>query len=286
MSERPDQTLTNEQIANWRSELEREQADAHWAEETVQWSAHRSLAVGQALLELLSASLDWRIPLKEFQTTFDKRTLSEWDIMVLKGLSGAMFLRTLVQGVPDQDQVDAKLRQALPLPHSPHDGVAKMAALVAFVDSLTASDAVADANVQAEHIPFVSSALKQLQERESWLVYYWSMRSVCERQRVYRKAHGTVAGDYLTFPVTRQRKEINQVVAAFGTKHVTSAYAGRLKVNYLVVIAPNRNKRSCNFETEINLDRMRDVFMYFSERAELAGDGSPAHLQGSCGRRG
>lgn len=190
---------TEDQIEMLKSEIEKASADEPWSQDTKSWYARRSPETIGALLNLLNNYLIGKIALKQFQVTFDKETRTTWDIMGLKGMSGAMFLNTLVKHIPDQAAVDAALKAALPKPTDPEEGRAKMEALVSFVDSWLVTGTVLKTHVQAARIPYFLSAWWQLQDRESWPVYYSSMRAVYERQGLWKPGNGSVTTDYFVF---------------------------------------------------------------------------------------
>jgi hypothetical protein len=150
--------LSEQQIENLKSEREKSNADENWAIETEKWYAARSTQTVEALLDLMQQYLEGRLQLKPFQVTFDKETRTTWDIMGLKGMSGAMFLNTLVKYIPDQVAVDTALKAALPRPTDPVAGRAKMEVLVSFVESWLADGKVLKTHVQAARIPFFLSA--------------------------------------------------------------------------------------------------------------------------------
>jgi len=157
--------LTGEQLAFWRQrEAERRQDAADLAHN--QQRDERRRAVRAEMLPFLADFLDERIGLKAFKDTFDKKTRKEWDVFGLKGMSGAMFLNTLVKHMPDQATVADQLRRVLPVPSEVTEGHARLQAFYDFLAEAVQRGDVSRSQVQ----PDVFLALKEDLGASAWEV--------------------------------------------------------------------------------------------------------------------
>lgn len=191
--------LTEDQLASWRSDLEAERADASWNQGTGEWRAKRSPEVLGALQAHLRAYLSGSFTLPEFQTRFDKKTRTKWDIFGLKGMSAAMFLNTLVKHMPDQGAVDATLKHSLPAPADNASAAQQMTAVIDLITAVQTSGAVAKKQVQAARAPYFLSAWWHIQDRDAWPIFYPSMRRVFERCHVWNPENQDLVESYLSF---------------------------------------------------------------------------------------
>lgn len=118
-----------------------------------------------------------RITLRELRDTFDRRTRTDWDVFGLKGLSGAMFLNTLVKHLPSHtDEITRLLVAAMTLPASEPDARARMRGLHDRLVELVDTGVVTARLVQATRVPFFVSAVWHVEHPDVWPAYYESMR--------------------------------------------------------------------------------------------------------------
>lgn len=190
---------SDDTVAIWRAELERVQKEPEWIEGDPNWITYRTPEVIGALQDFLQAYLAGEVSLRTLQITFDKNTRTIWNAFGLKGMSGAMFLNTLVKYMPDQQAVDEVLKHALPVPADEPEAREKMSRLVSLVDAATASGEVKKTHVQASRAAFFLSAWWHIQKREAWPVYYVSMRRMFERFGVWEPHQENIIDDYIRF---------------------------------------------------------------------------------------
>lgn len=194
--------LSEDQTSIWQVEYERVSADPAWTEGDPQWNMYRTPEVIGALRNHLRDFLAGEIDLHSFQSRFDKNTRTIWDVFGLKGMSGAMFLNTLVKHMPDKHAVEQTLRQVLPVPEDERAARTQLTQLVSLIDAETASGAVARTQVQSSRSPYFLSAWWHIQDRKTWPVYYVSMRRVFERHGVWKAQQTDVVEDYFDFRET------------------------------------------------------------------------------------
>ena len=192
-----DCTLSDVQVEEWRFLLQERQKDQEELAKDEKRDARRRVA-RQEMLELLQRFLREEMTLEQFRARFDSGTRNEWDIFGFKGMSGAMFLNTLVKHIPDAQAVAAQLRQVLPLPGSVQEGRQRMEQFYRYLTGLAHEGVVSKRQVQAARVPFFVSAWWHLQNLEQWPVYYGSGRRALERKRIF-EASGDPIPDYFHF---------------------------------------------------------------------------------------
>jgi hypothetical protein len=189
--------LTPEQIERWQTwESERQQDESHIARHRQRDSQRRHSQ--QEMLVLLKRFLDEEIGVEDLRTTFDKKTRTDWDQFGFKGMSGAMFLNTLVKHIPDTEMVAHHLCQVLPLPPDAATGRQRMQTFYNVLSDLTEAGQVTRRQVQAARIPFFVSGWWHLQATEEWPVFYTSGRQALEKDGLYQSGTDPVA-DYFAF---------------------------------------------------------------------------------------
>ena len=143
--------------------------------------AARDLRRHEVRAEMRSLFADFRegrVTLSELRDTYDRRTRADWNVFGLKGLSGAMFLNTLVKHLPQHsDEITRLLRAAMTLPASEPDARARMRGLHDRIVELVDTGAVAARNVQATRVPFFVSSTWHVEAPDDWPAYYESMRN-------------------------------------------------------------------------------------------------------------
>jgi len=188
--------LTDEQLAFWgQREAERRQdaADVTYNQQRDE----RRRAVRAEMLPFLDDFLGERIDLKTFKDTFDKKTRKEWDVFGLKGMSGAMFLNTLVKHMPDQALVAAQLRRVLPVPGEVTEGRARLQAFYHFLVEAVRRGDVSRVQIQPVRAMFFVSGWWHIQRPEEWPTYYISGRRALDSAGLVSDTGDPVA-DYFT----------------------------------------------------------------------------------------
>lgn len=189
--------LIDTQIEVWRSRLAERLADAadinynHDRDE-------RRHAVRAEMLPFLEDFLAGRISLKQFKDTFDRKTRKDWDVFGLKGMSGAMFLNTLVIHLPDQPAVTEQLRRVLPIPASVAEGRDRLQVFYDYLMNLTRTGVATRRQVQPVRAMFFVSSWWHLQSPESWPPHYISAQRALAADNLYADSGDPVA-DYFAF---------------------------------------------------------------------------------------
>ncbi|QRN94772.1 AAA family ATPase [Archangium violaceum] len=191
-------------LEQWKKRLEAMRADRAFMSEYDQRDGER-VKVREEIRSLIGDFLGERIELDRLRAVFDMRTRGEWDVFGLKGLSGAMFLNTLLKHLPAQSaDITARLRAVLPVPRSDADARARMQAfhdrLVEHIDM----GVTTRRNVQPSRVPFFVSAIWHQEAPETWPAYYESMRKRLAEEGLFEKTEDPVASYFRFVEVVRE----------------------------------------------------------------------------------
>ena len=189
--------LTDLQIERWRNLGSEADLDTKW----VAYHRERDLrreAVKEQIVTLLNRFLSDEISTEEFKTTFDLKTRKEWDVFGLKGMSGAMFLNTLVKHIPEQQVLSDRLRLVLTLPQHSEQGQQKMLEFIGYINNLIESNQITRRQIQPSRAPFFISAMWHMQSPEVWPIFYISARNALKKDGLYDPAEDSTE-DYFAF---------------------------------------------------------------------------------------
>ena len=117
----------------------------------------RRLQAQQGMTQLLEAFLKRAITLKEFNTTFQQKTQGAWNVFLMRGTSGGMFLNKLVKYV-DDDMLASHLRSSLRLPEDTREGQKHMQEFTCYFEQLITQQKAPRSQLQPARIPFLLSA--------------------------------------------------------------------------------------------------------------------------------
>jgi MoxR-like ATPase len=182
---------------SWEEQLAAYRKDEKYVAERAKLDEVRS-GVLPAMRESLRAFIAGETSVEEFRTEFDKRTRTEWKYFGLKGMSGAMFLNTLVKHLPDQELVAQQLKDVLNAPTDEDEARGRLREFQLFLDAQIEQGVVDKTQVQPSRAPFLVSGWWHVQAEEKWPIYYISARSVLKRYAGFKRT-GDVAEDYLAF---------------------------------------------------------------------------------------
>ncbi len=189
--------LTDLQIERWRNLGSEASLDTKWVAYHQERDSRR-MAVKEQIAMLLNRYLSDEISTEEFKATFDLKTRKEWDVFGLKGMSGAMFLNTLVKHIPDQQVLSEHLKVVLTLPQNPEQGQQKMSEFIGYINKLIEADQITRRQIQPSRAPFFISAMWHMQSPEQWPIFYISARNALEKDGLYSPAED-LAEDYFAF---------------------------------------------------------------------------------------
>lgn len=150
------------------------------------------------MLTVLGDFLSGSMSIEEFREIFHQRTSGDWDIFGFKGMSGAMFLNTLVKYIPDSEELAAILKSTLVVPVDKEDAERKMRHFFVYLDTLIQTGRLQKRFVQPARIPFFFSAWWHLQDPETWPIYYPIDRNLLEDEQVFSPTNDVIS-DYFTF---------------------------------------------------------------------------------------
>jgi hypothetical protein len=191
--------IDEDQAAAWKAELDAARTHGEWIQIQSDWDARRTPEVIAALRDHLERFLSGQISLKQFQADFDRKTRTQWDAFGLKGLSGAMFLNTLIKHMPDQQRVADVLKRTVTVPSNESDARSMLSGPNAEIESAVLAGDVKKSQVQSARANFFLSVWWHIQERELWPAYYVSMRRVLAQRGVWKPQQADFVEDYLSY---------------------------------------------------------------------------------------
>lgn len=189
--------LADLQIERWRNLSSEASSDLNWVAYYQEKDSRRRAVKGQIVM-LINRYLSEGITIEEFRATFHLKTGKEWDAFSLKGMSGAMFLNTLVKYIPDQEGLSEGLRSVLALPQSSEQGQQKMSEFIGYINNLIESNQITRRQIQPSRAPFFISAMWHMQSPDQWPIIYISARNALEADGLYSQSDNIVE-DYFAF---------------------------------------------------------------------------------------
>jgi hypothetical protein len=158
--------------------------------------------IEQDINPLLSGYLEGTIPLADFKSkvySINKRNSGLWGF---KGIKGQMFFNMVVNVADNPGECDQELKAAIAVPSSDQIAASRLKTFTSYVERL------GEQWVEAGHtrhgmpkvgsIPFFVSYFWQIQERETWPVYYTNSVQMMTDLNLWQPS-GELAEDYITF---------------------------------------------------------------------------------------
>ena len=163
-------------VEKWSKHLAAMRSDTAFVALMAERDARRQVVRGE-MHELFADLREGQCSLPEFREIFDKRTRKDWDVFGLKGMSGAMFVNTLVKHLSARDaEVSELVRAAVVVPDSEQEARSRMRALYGGLSAMIeAGDTTARA-VQVSRSVFFVSGIWHVERPDAWPAYYESMR--------------------------------------------------------------------------------------------------------------
>ncbi len=169
--------------------------------------------IEQDLKPLVTAYLASDLPLAEFKSTIDgiNKRHTHWGF---KGIKGQMFFNMVVNAA-SEEEVDQELKSAIAVPTSEQMASSRMRTFRAFVNRV-GEEWVAAGNSRhgtpkPGSIPFFLSYFWQVQDRDTWPVYYTNTVKVLTDTNLWQPSD-EMAEDYVRF------KQLHEELAALFTK--------------------------------------------------------------------
>lgn len=160
--------------------------------------------------EMLRDFLDGETALATFKREMDSECTSH-RLWGFSGFSGQMFFNMLVSsaGVEDDPELAALLREVLPAPESRESAADRIQQLEAHVERIQSGVEDARTAPNPGFIPYFLSYFWQLQEPDTYPIYYKSIRRALSDLAIWDPS-GDLAEDYLEF--WRLNEEIRDVL--------------------------------------------------------------------------
>ncbi len=201
-------------VEDWRERLAQARADSSYMAAFADNQERRKAAMPEiaALFDRFDAG---EVPVDELRYVFDTRTRTQWDVLGLKGLSGAMFLNQLVKHLPDhQEELATRLRALLSPPNNAADGKAKLEAFHSWLKGLIAEGVASGRSISPGRLPFFTSAVWHLRGATDWPIYYQSARDAIDEFTEFEFDRKDPVASYLAF-----RTEFARLQAELGCSH-------------------------------------------------------------------
>ncbi len=131
----------------------------------------RRLHVQEEMTQLLDDFLNRSITLKEFNAMFQQKTQGAWNVFLMRGTSGGMYLNKLVKYI-DDDTFTSHLRAGLRLPEDSREGLRHMQELTQYFERLITQQKGSRAHLQPARIPFLLSSWWHLQNSQHWPIFF------------------------------------------------------------------------------------------------------------------
>src|SRR5688500_3664797 len=148
---------TEQLLAELKLASQEAAADDAWVSKQQDVNKKRLIAQPE-IAQLLNDFLSGDLSTADFREDFQHKTINQWAVFGLKGLSGAMFLNKLVKHVPDQLGLTREVQRVLKVPTDKTDAKNKMDTFQAYLNDLIANKQVTKLQVQpARAMFFVSS---------------------------------------------------------------------------------------------------------------------------------
>ncbi|MCY1015603.1 AAA family ATPase [Pyxidicoccus sp. MSG2] len=197
--------LSDAVVGRWKQRLDAMRNDLAYMEAQADRDVARK-KVREEIRALFSAFRAGSVGLEALRSTFDVNTRNEWDVFGLKGLSGAMFLNTLVKHLPAYARdIEVRLRSVLPLPSSDEEARSRMMGFHDRLVELIAQGVTTRRAVQPTRTPFFVSAAWHMEAPEQWPIYYESMRTRLAEEGLFERSEDAV-DSYFRF--TAQVREL------------------------------------------------------------------------------
>ncbi|MCX5888424.1 MAG: hypothetical protein NTY36_03115 [Deltaproteobacteria bacterium] len=206
------------------------------------WDQERVQVIEKDLRPLLAGYLEGKVALSDFKSKVDGIN-KRHNLWGFKGIKGQMFFNMVVNVADDPGECDQKLKAVLAIPSSEQIASSRLKTFASYVKRL------GDQWVEAGHtrhgmpkkgsIPFFVSYFWQIQERETWPVYYTNSVQIMTDLNLWQPS-GDLAQDYLTFKHLHEEladlftKESGQRFDLYRVEHVFwyrggNPYAGGLR---------------------------------------------------------
>ncbi len=192
----PSPSISADQLDRWRGFAEEASKDTGYVAHHEKRDQQRIIVRSQ-MLATLQEYLAGLISPEQLRSVFQTKTMNDWDVFGLKGISGAMVLNQLVKQIPASD-LDLPLRVVLAAPLDDTAAQELMTEFYRFVEAWRIAKGLNKLHIQTSNIPFFVSAWWHMQDPELWPIFYISGRQTLQREGLYTPTGNPVA-DYFAF---------------------------------------------------------------------------------------
>jgi len=212
-------SLRDTSVEHWKDLLARfRENDERVERERLRDARRREVLpdINQVLQQVLSEEL----PLEEFRDLYQHRTMNEWDLFGLKGMSGAMFLNKLAKYLADQeDEVLAQLAATLAAPSDSKEARAKLTDFRAFLDEQIEQGVARKKQIAPAFATFFVTSWWHMQDPELWPIFYVSARRALHAEGLVGKRLRGADG-YLEFRRVYQALQEALGISSWDLEHL------------------------------------------------------------------
>ena len=161
----------------------------------------RARLIESELGPLVTDYLAGRKPLDEFKSQIDgiNKRNEHWGF---KGIKGQMFFNMVVNSADDLAECDSELKAAIAVPDNEDMAKSRIKTFASYVrrlgDQLVAAGETKHKRPKPNSIPFFLTYFWQLQDRDTWPVYYTNSVNTMSDLNLWQPS-GDLANDYIRF---------------------------------------------------------------------------------------
>jgi len=171
------------------------------AEESAKFVPERIQLIEDQLKPLVEAFLNGDMSLDDFKTKIDSLN-KRYPLWGFKGIKGQMFFNMLLKVAADVDELDQELKTAIAVPASDKMASSRIRTFTSYVKRLGQEWVEAGNSKYGQprvfSIPFFLSYFWQLQDRDTWPVYYTSSVQTMTDINIWQPSDDLVV-DYLAY---------------------------------------------------------------------------------------
>jgi hypothetical protein len=184
--------------------------------------------IEQHLLPLLRSYLSGEVPLADFKRRVDgiNKQNEYWGF---KGIKGQMFFNVLVNSADNEKDCDSELKAAITVPESEDIAASRIRTFASYVkrtgDHHIKAGGDARGAPKLGSVPFFLSYFWQVQDRETWTVYYTNSVNTMTDLNLWQPT-GELADDYLQYKHIHEelceiyKGETNKPFGLYDVEHV------------------------------------------------------------------
>ncbi|HEV2914359.1 MAG TPA: hypothetical protein VGX92_13865 [Pyrinomonadaceae bacterium] len=184
------------------------------AEADTDLDRQRLSLIDNELKPLTSKYLSDQLTLSKFKTKIDSINKRN-QLWGFKGIKGQMFFNLMLNVADDESECDQELKTAIALPTNEEIASSRIKTFASYIKRIGEQHVEAGGSKHGKpnvsSVPFFLSYFWQVQDRETWPIYYTNSVNVMNDLNLWQQT-GDLAADYIAY------KQINEKLAEVFTK--------------------------------------------------------------------